>query len=114
MPVYDYVCRQCGRRIEVMHGMHAPGPDVCEYCGGQLRKAIHPLAIHFKGSGWAKKDAGAASSRAHRTGTGTGAGSGSKSPEVSGSPVSSTSGEGSAGSTTGGSMSDGAGKSTGE
>ena len=27
MPTYDYVCRACGHRIEVMHGVHEQGPD---------------------------------------------------------------------------------------
>jgi putative FmdB family regulatory protein len=57
MPLYDYVCTQCGRRDEVMHGVHAPGPEHCAACGGPLRKAMSLPAIVFKGSGWAKKDA---------------------------------------------------------
>lgn len=64
MPIYDYVCAQCGRRIEVIHGVHAAGPTQCEQCGGALRKAVSVPAILFKGSGWAKVDARAASSRA--------------------------------------------------
>jgi putative FmdB family regulatory protein len=57
MPLYDYVCTQCGRRDEVMHGVHAPGPEHCAACGGPLRKALSLPAIVFKGTGWAKKDA---------------------------------------------------------
>jgi putative FmdB family regulatory protein len=57
MPVYDYDCAACGRRIEVVHGVHAPGPTHCPTCGsGPLRKAISAPAVHFKGSGWAKKE----------------------------------------------------------
>ncbi len=61
MPVYDYACTQCGRTIEVIHGVHAHGPSTCEVCGGAMRKVLSPPAIVFKGSGWAKKDAQAAS-----------------------------------------------------
>jgi len=68
VPFYDYICQACGRRIEVMHGVHASGPDRCDACGGQLRRAISRPAIHFKGSGWAKMDARA---QAVRTGAGT-------------------------------------------
>lgn len=57
MPIYDYDCAACGRRIELIHGVHAPGPTHCPNCGaGPLRKAISAPAVHFKGSGWAKRD----------------------------------------------------------
>ena len=57
MPIYEYVCSSCGRRIDVMHGIHGHGPATCEACGGAMKKALTAPAIHFKGSGWAKKDA---------------------------------------------------------
>jgi putative FmdB family regulatory protein len=57
MPLYDYDCAACGRRVEVVHGVHAPGPAHCPNCGGgPLKKAITAPAVHFKGSGWAKRD----------------------------------------------------------
>jgi putative FmdB family regulatory protein len=60
MPLYDYRCTECGREVEVMHGIDGHGPATCETCGGAMRKALSTPAIHFKGSGWAKKDAQAA------------------------------------------------------
>jgi putative FmdB family regulatory protein len=57
MPIYEYVCSACGRRVDVIHGIHGQGPATCEVCGGAMRKALTAPAIHFKGSGWAKKDA---------------------------------------------------------
>ena len=58
MPVYDYVCTSCGRVTEVIHGINAEGPRFCPACGaeGTLRKGFSTPAVHFKGSGWAKKD----------------------------------------------------------
>jgi putative FmdB family regulatory protein len=57
MPVYDYDCAACGLRVELVHGVHSPGPAQCPSCGGgPLRKAIAAAAVHFKGSGWAKRD----------------------------------------------------------
>ena len=57
MLIYDYDCAACGRRVEVVHGVYAPGPAHCPNCGsGPLRKAIAAPAVHFKGSGWAKRD----------------------------------------------------------
>jgi putative FmdB family regulatory protein len=64
MPLYDYRCTECGREVEVMHGIHGSGPERCEACGGAMRKALSPPAIHFKGSGWAKKDAAATARKA--------------------------------------------------
>ena len=60
MPTYDYVCSACGHRLEVVHGIHGHGPERCPVCGGAMRKAFVAPAVHFKGSGWAKKDRGAA------------------------------------------------------
>jgi putative FmdB family regulatory protein len=57
MPLYDYDCAACGRRFEVVHGVHADGPTTCPLCGkGPVRKAISAPAVHYKGSGWAKKE----------------------------------------------------------
>ena len=65
MPLYDYDCANCGRRFEAIHGVHADGPTTCPLCGGgPVRKAITAAAVHFKGSGWAKKERGATASAA--------------------------------------------------
>ena len=61
MPTYDYICTNCGQRAEVMHSVHAAGPEACPACGGSMRKVVSAPAIVFKGSGWAKKDARSAS-----------------------------------------------------
>jgi putative FmdB family regulatory protein len=74
MPLYDYDCAACGRRFEVVHGLHAPAPEACPLCdGGPVRKAVTAPAVHFKGSGWAKKERRSAAS---------GSGSGSKDGET--------------------------------
>ena len=78
MPLYDYDCANCGRRFEVIHGVHADPPAACPLCGGgPVKKAIQAPAVHFKGSGWAKKErrataapGKAASSDGERTGDG--------------------------------------------
>ena len=56
MPLYDYECRNCGHKVEVLHGVNDPGPTSCESCGGNMRKLFSLPAIVFKGSGFAKKD----------------------------------------------------------
>jgi putative FmdB family regulatory protein len=70
MPLYDYDCAACGRRFEVIHGVHADSPTTCPLCGkGPVRKAITAPAVHYKGSGWAKKERRAGA----RSGASTGA-----------------------------------------
>lgn len=57
MPLYDYLCAACGARFEVVHGVHGDGPTACPVCGaGPVRKAITAAAIHYRGTGWAKKE----------------------------------------------------------
>ncbi|HEY8198671.1 MAG TPA: zinc ribbon domain-containing protein [Candidatus Limnocylindrales bacterium] len=56
MPIYDYACTVCGRVVEVVHGINGQGPAACETCGGAMKKLMSSPAVHFKGSGWAKKD----------------------------------------------------------
>jgi putative FmdB family regulatory protein len=58
VPRYDYRCSVCGHEVEMLRGIHDPGPRVCPSCGaeGSMRKAFATPAVHYKGSGWAKKD----------------------------------------------------------
>ncbi len=73
MPLYDYDCAACGRRFEVVHGVHVEGPTICPICGsGPIRKAISAPAVHFKGSGWAKKERRATPATATSKGSGDG------------------------------------------
>jgi putative FmdB family regulatory protein len=71
MPIYEYKCPN-GHLFEVFHGMTEPSPEACEVCGaGPLAIVLHPVAVHYKGSGFystdygkgaKKKDAAAATS----------------------------------------------------
>jgi putative FmdB family regulatory protein len=60
MPIYDYACSACDHVTEVVHGINDHGPKFCPECGaeGTMTKAFSTPAIHFKGTGWAKKDRG--------------------------------------------------------
>lgn len=71
MPIYDYICSACRHRLEVIHGIHDPGPQFCPSCGapGTMRKAMVTAAVHFKGSGWAKKDRSSMSGTRARSGS---------------------------------------------
>jgi putative FmdB family regulatory protein len=58
MPIYEYRCPQ-GHLFEVFHGMSDPSPAVCQVCGeGPVERVLHPVAVHFKGSGFYSTDYG--------------------------------------------------------
>jgi putative FmdB family regulatory protein len=56
VPTYDYECRSCGHRIEVIHSMLDDGPTACQRCAGPLRRILYPTGIIFKGSGFYSTD----------------------------------------------------------
>jgi putative FmdB family regulatory protein len=95
MPIYEYACTACDHRTDILHGLNAPGPQFCPSCGkdGTMRKLFAPPTIHYKGSGWAKKDRGGSSgaTRASRSGS-TSDSSGSSGSSGSGSSESSSGG----------------------
>jgi putative FmdB family regulatory protein len=81
VPIYDYVCSSCRHRVEVIHGINDAGPRFCPSCGteGTMRKALVSPAIHFKGSGWAKKDRSSTSGRSSKAGSSSGSSDGGSS-----------------------------------
>ena len=68
MPIYEYKCPN-GHLIEVIHGMTEEGPSACEVCGeGPLRRVLHPVAVHYKGSGFYSTDYGRGSRKSGKEG----------------------------------------------
>ena len=56
MPVYEYKCPN-GHLFELFHGIHEPEPEACPECGeGPVTRVLHPVAVHFKGSGFYSTD----------------------------------------------------------
>lgn len=55
MPRYEYECKSCKKRFEVVHGVNET-VDSCKYCGGSVRKVFHPVGVIFKGSGFYSTD----------------------------------------------------------
>ena len=91
MPVYEYKCPN-GHLFEVFHGMTESGPEVCEICGAApLQIVLHPVAVHYKGSGFYSTDYGRKSKQPSKDGASAGD-SGSSSGD-SGSGSGSSSGE---------------------
>ncbi|MDX6667844.1 MAG: hypothetical protein QOK04_1224 [Solirubrobacteraceae bacterium] len=57
MPIYEYRC-QNGHTFEVMQRMTDDPIAVCEVCGAPVQRVFHPVAVHFKGSGFYNTDYG--------------------------------------------------------
>jgi putative FmdB family regulatory protein len=58
VPIYEFRCPK-GHQFETFHKMADPDPEVCEVCGkGPLVKVLHPVPVHFKGSGFYSTDYG--------------------------------------------------------
>jgi putative FmdB family regulatory protein len=63
MPIYEYRCPK-GHVFEVLQRMDDAKPERCEVCGaGPLERVLHPVAIHFKGTGFYATDYGRGSRR---------------------------------------------------
>ena len=56
MPKYEYACKSCGERLEVVQKFTDDPLTECPACGGVLRKVFSAPAISFKGSGFYKTD----------------------------------------------------------
>ncbi len=52
MPIYEYECRKCKAKVEVLQKMDDKPPAKCSKCGGRLERLHSAPAIQFKGSGW--------------------------------------------------------------
>ena len=55
MPIYEYRCKN-GHTFEVFQSMSADPVTACEECGAPVERVFHPVAIHFKGSGFHNTD----------------------------------------------------------
>ena len=57
MPIYEYRCGQ-GHTFEVMQRMGDDPVAVCATCSQPVERVFHPIAVHFKGSGFYNTDYG--------------------------------------------------------
>ena len=57
MPVYEYKCDK-GHQFEVLQKMSDDPVTKCEVCGRPVQRVFHPIAVHFKGSGFYNTDYG--------------------------------------------------------
>ena len=57
MPIYEYRCGQ-GHTFEVMQRMTDDPVSTCQTCDAPVERVFHPVAVHFKGSGFYNTDYG--------------------------------------------------------
>jgi putative FmdB family regulatory protein len=55
VPIYEYKCDN-GHTFEVLQSMSDDPVAECETCGAPVRRVFHPVAVHFKGSGFYTTD----------------------------------------------------------
>jgi putative FmdB family regulatory protein len=80
MPIYEYKCEK-GHVFDVIQRMTDEALTECQECGAPAVRVLHPVAVHFKGSGfyntdYGKKKKGGAGNGGSSEGSGESKGSG--------------------------------------
>jgi putative FmdB family regulatory protein len=56
MPVYEFVCRECGAHEEHLLPLGAGAPGSCVACGGALRRKFSRVAVRYGSWGFTATD----------------------------------------------------------
>jgi putative FmdB family regulatory protein len=75
MPIYEYKCDK-GHVFDVIQRMSDEPLTECQECGAPAVRVLHPVAVHFKGSGFYNTDYGKKKKGAAANGGSSGEGSG--------------------------------------
>jgi putative FmdB family regulatory protein len=70
MPIYEYRCER-GHTFEVMQRMSEEPLTSCTTCEASVQRVFHPVAVHFKGSGFYTTDYGRKKSTGASSGSST-------------------------------------------
>ncbi len=68
MPIYEYKCAN-GHVFDVIQKMSDESLTECQECGAPAERVLHPVAIHFKGSGFHNTDYGKKKTGANGSGS---------------------------------------------
>ena len=90
MPLYEYRCEN-GHSFDVLQKFSDDPLTSCEICGAPAKRVLHPVAIHFKGSGFYSTDYGRGKKAATDSKSDGGSSGGSDSKSSSGDSGSSSS-----------------------
>ena len=86
MPIYEYKCEN-GHVFDVIQRISDEPLTECQECGAPAQRVLHPVAVHFKGSGFYNTDYGK-----KKAGAGTNGSAGEGSGDSGGAKESSSSG----------------------
>jgi putative FmdB family regulatory protein len=92
MPIYEYRCDN-DHRFEALQKFSDEPITSCEICGAPAHRVLHPVAIHFKGSGFYSTDYGRGKKAAGDSKSDGGSSTASDSSSKSDSSSSSSSGD---------------------
>jgi putative FmdB family regulatory protein len=56
MPVYEFVCGECGAHAELLLRLGETGRRPCEACGGQMRQRFGRVAVKYGSWGFGATD----------------------------------------------------------
>jgi putative FmdB family regulatory protein len=87
MPVYEYRCER-GHTFEVLQRMSDDPVSACTTCEAPVQRVFHPVAVHFKGSGFYTTDYGRKSKSASSSSSDSSSSDSSSSSEKSDSSTS--------------------------
>jgi len=92
VPIYEYKCEQ-GHVFDVIQRMSDEALTECQECGAPAVRVLHPVAVHFKGSGFYNTDYGKKKKGAANGSSGEGSGESKSSDSKSDSSSSTSSSE---------------------
>jgi putative FmdB family regulatory protein len=84
MPIYEYKCEN-GHVFDVIQKMSDEALSECQECGAPAVRVLHPVAVHFKGSGFYNTDYGKKKGGANGSGSAAEGGGESKGSDSGGS-----------------------------
>ncbi len=56
MPIYEYQCTKCGRKVEMMQKITDESLQTCPSCKGRLKRLMSLTSFQLKGTGWYATD----------------------------------------------------------
>ena len=89
MPIYENRCIN-GHTFEVIQSMSDDPVETCEVCEAPVERVFHPVAVHFKGSGFYSTDYGGKGKSGAKDGDSSSSGASSSSSDSSSSDASSS------------------------
>jgi len=82
VPTYEYACKRCGERFDVVQSFSEKTLAKHPGCGGNVQKVFHPAGIIFKGSGFYVTDSKSSRSKSTTSRSSSSKSSSSKSEDT--------------------------------